>query len=100
MKTIINTFCNDLKYELVSTSSQLNEPVSITVEIIKANIWGKQKTVYLTTWEEIKKLGFQVRQRSFGNLNDNTQALFFCRYENDSKELTWYLTTETLEQIS
>ena len=59
-------------------------------EEIYANVWGGQKKVFLTTWEEIKKLGFKVRDRAFGNLNDGTKALYFyapC------------LTTEKLEDL-
>ena len=29
-------------------------------EEIYANVWGGQKKVFLTTWEEIKKLGFNM----------------------------------------
>ncbi|MDE6415594.1 MAG: hypothetical protein K2K68_01025 [Duncaniella sp.] len=74
-----------------------------------APIWGAQKPVFLSTWEEIKKLGFKKRDRSFGQLNDGTPALFFyaakyccslsdeqlskCRHE-------WYVTTETLDEIN
>lgn len=78
--------------------------MKIKGEEIYANVWGGQKKVFLTTWEEIKKLGFKVRDRAFGNLNDGTKALYFyalclpkehqseCQYE-------WYLTTEKLENL-
>lgn len=69
-------------------------------EIIYANIWGAQKKVILTKWAEIRKLGiFEVRNRAFGTLNDGTKALFFGHYEEEKKEYTWYVTTETLEEI-
>lgn len=51
--------------------------MKIKGEEIYANVWGGQKKVFLTTWEEIKKLGFKVRDRAFGNLNDGTPALYF-----------------------
>lgn len=78
--------------------------MKIKGEEIYANVWGTQKKVFLSTWEEIKKLGFKVRDRAFGSLNDGTPALYFyapalpkeqekeCQYE-------WYLTTEKLEDL-
>lgn len=76
---------------------------------ISAPIWGGHRPALLATWSEIKKLGFKKRDRSFGTLDDGTQALFFyaskhccslsdeqlnnCRFE-------WYVTTETLDEIS
>lgn len=74
---------------------------------ISAPIWGGKKPALLTTWSEIKKLGFKKRDRAFGQLEDGTPALFFmangfaltdeqlaeCKYE-------WYVTTETLDEIS
>ncbi len=74
------------------------------MEKIMVNVWGAQTPAILTTWSEIKKLGFLVRDRSFGTLNDGTQALFFNGAHtrgraNDGRD-EWYLTTETLEQIS
>ena len=48
-------------------------------EEIYANVWGGQKKVFLTTWEEIKKLGFKVRDRAFGNLNDGTFMPHACQ---------------------
>ena len=72
-----------------------------------ANIWGAQKEVQLGTWKEIRQFGFVPSDRSFGTLNDGTQALFF---QGDSLEWhhnitdkkfkgMWYVTTETLEEI-
>lgn len=80
---------------------------SIIGKVVNAPIWGASKPVFLTTWSEIKKLGFKKRNRSFGHLEDGTPALFFqangfaltdeqlknCKHE-------WYVTTETLDQIS
>lgn len=74
---------------------------------INAPIWGGHKTALLTSWSEIKKLGFKKRDRAFGQLEDGTPALFFmangfnlspeqlaeCKYE-------WYVTTETLDEIA
>ena len=73
-------------------------------EEIYANVWGGQKKVSLTTWEEIKKLGFKVRDRAFGNLNDGTKALYFdapCLPKEHQRECQyeWYLTTEKLEDL-
>lgn len=74
---------------------------------ITVPVWGGRKTALLTTWSEIRKLGFKKRDRAFGRLEDGAPALFFlagvfnltdeqrarCRYE-------WYVTTETLDEIS
>lgn len=72
--------------------------------MIMVNIWGGQQPATLTTWAEIKKLGFEVRDRMFGTLNDRTPALFFngakmFDKKNGGKD-EWYVTTETLDQIS
>ena len=69
------------------------------MEKIMANVWGGQEEVNLGTWEEIKKLGFKKRDRAFGTLNDNTPALYFGRYNHESRKYSWYLTTEKLEDI-
>ena len=86
---------------------------SISGKVISAPIWGGHQDAFLTTWSELKKLGFKRRDRSFGHIhNDNGKdvpALFFmaakhccslsdeqlnnCRFE-------WYVTTETLDEIS
>lgn len=80
---------------------------------ISAPIWGGHRPAFLTTWSEIKKLGFRKRDRSFGFIEGedgkHVQALYFyaskhccsmtdeqldaCRYE-------WYVTTETLDEIT
>ncbi len=74
---------------------------------ILAPVWGGMKKALLTTWSEIKRLGFIKSDRAFGHLEDGTPALFFmangfsltdeqlaqCNYE-------WYVTTETLEDIN
>ncbi len=80
---------------------------------ISAPIWGGHRPALLTTWSELKKLGFKKRDRSFGFIEDENgkhiQALFFyatkyccslsdeqlnnCRFE-------WYVTTESLDEIS
>lgn len=77
-------------------------------ENIFVNIWGAQLPAILTTWENIKKLGFKKQDRSFGTLNDGRQALFF----NGAKMFPradgtlpnggadkWFVTTEILEEI-
>jgi len=64
------------------------------MKTIKANVWGAQEDVNLFSWEEIKNLGFKKSDRSFGTLNDGSQALYFSK---DHK--TWYVTTEKLEDI-
>ena len=48
-----------------------------TIMKIMTNVWGKQIEVNLTSWAEIRKLGFRPQDRSFGNLNDGTPALYF-----------------------
>lgn len=75
---------------------------------IFVNIWGAQLPAILTTWEDIKKLGFKKNDRSFGTLNDGQQALFFNggkmfpradrTLPNGGKD-EWFVTTETLEEI-
>lgn len=80
---------------------------------ISAPIWGGHRPAFLTTWSEIKKLGFKKRDRMFGHITNEdgreVPALFFfatiyccsltdeqlaqCRYK-------WYVTTETLDEIS
>lgn len=75
------------------------------MKIIKANIWGAQKNVYLTDWQNIKSLGFEPRDRAFGTLNDGTQALFFYsnilydRGMSSERSDEWYVTTENMSQI-
>lgn len=86
---------------------------SIIGKEISAPIWGGHCPALLTTWSELKKLGFKKRDRSFGHIVDengkDVPALFFyatkhccslsdeqlnkCRFE-------WYVTTETLDEIS
>lgn len=86
---------------------------SINGKEIIAPIWGGQKPALLAPWSEIKKLGFKKRDRSFGHIvnekGKDVPALFFmaakhccslsdeqlnnCRFE-------WYVTTETLDEIS
>lgn len=72
-------------------------------------VWGGHRTGFLSTWDEIKKLGFKKRDRMFGTLDDGREALYFkatkhccslsdeqlknCKYE-------WYVTTESLDEIS
>lgn len=65
---------------------------------IMANVWGGQTEVTLTTWSEIRRLGFQSRERAFGNLNDGTPALYFQAYDENNTN-HWFLTTEKLEDI-
>lgn len=82
--------------------------INLKGTVISAPIWGGHRPAFLAAWDEIKKLGFKKRDRSFGALEDGTPALFFyatknccslsdaqlkeCKYE-------WYVTTETLERI-
>lgn len=80
---------------------------------INAPIWGGYQPAFLTTWEEIKKLGFKKRDRSFGVIENEdgseTQALFFhaakncCSLSDEQLNICgfqWYVTTETLDEIS
>lgn len=74
---------------------------------VMVNIWGAQKPATLTNWAEIKKLGFEVSDRSFGQLNDGTPALFFngkymwskVRKPNNGKD-EWFVTTEKLADLN
>lgn len=40
-------------------------------------VWGGHENGFLSTWDEIKKLGFKKRDRLFGTLDDDRQALYF-----------------------
>ncbi len=82
---------------------------SIIGKEISAPIWGGHKPALLTTWSELKKLGFKKRDRSFGNLDDGKQALFFYAAKNccslsdeqlNNCRFQWYVITETLDEIS
>lgn len=64
---------------------------------IMANVWGGQVPVILSTWSEIKKLGFKVRDRAFRRLNDGTPVLYFGKWNSEKAKHEWYLTTERLE---
>lgn len=74
---------------------------------IMVNIWGAQKPAILTNWTEIKKLGFEASDRSFGCLNDGTPALFFNgvymwhmeQKPNNGKD-EWLVTTEKLADLN
>lgn len=88
-------------------------PTKINGKEISAPIWGGHRPALLAPWNEIKKLGFKKRDRSFGFIEDeqgkHVPALYFyaakyccslsdeqlskCRYE-------WYVTTETFDEIS
>lgn len=75
--------------------------------IVDAPIWGKHKPVFLTTWSEIKKLGFHKRDRAFGSLRDGRPALFFqpnpsflTKEQMAECEHDWYVTTEDYDSIS
>lgn len=72
-----------------------------------ANVWGKQTEVILTTWKEIRQLGFKPEDRSFGTLNDGTPVLFFNgsftvhmdgKHPNEGKD-EWLVTEEKIESI-
>lgn len=80
---------------------------------ISAPIWGGHRPALLTTWSEIKRLGFKKRDRSFGHIeNENGKdvpALFFCSVKHccsltdeqlQDCRYEWYVTTETLDEIS
>lgn len=80
---------------------------------ISAPIWGGLRPAFLTTWSEIKKLGFKKRDRSFGFIEDENgkhiQALYFCATKHccslTDEQLSecryeWYVTTEKLDDIS
>ena len=70
------------------------------MERVMASIWGVQTAVSLGSWEAIKALGFKKRDRAFGQLNDGTAALCFCRCNKDTGKDEWYFTVEKLEDIS
>lgn len=85
---------------------------SIIGKEISAPIWGGHRPALLTTWIELKKLGFKKRDRSFGFIEDENgkhiQALFFCATKHccslsdeqlNNCRFEWYVTTETLDEI-
>lgn len=72
--------------------------VQIKGKKIMANVWGGQTEVTLTTWSEIRRMGFKKRERAFGDLNDGTPALYFMAYD-EQKNNHWFLTTEKLEEL-
>ena len=76
----------------------MNE-ITIKGEKICVPVWGGQEEATKTTWNELKKLGFELRDRAFGHLNDGTPALFFMAHENNPYRRIWYVTTETLEEL-
>lgn len=76
----------------------MNE-VTIKGKKITVPVWGGTTEATLSTWSEIKKLGFELRDRSFGNLLDETPALFFMAHENEPYKQVWYVTTERLEDL-
>ena len=86
---------------------------TISGKEISAPIWGGHRPAFLTSWSEIKRLGFKTRDRSFGFIENpdgsETPALYFCadKYccsltDEQLKECRyeWYVTTETYDQIS
>lgn len=74
--------------------------VPIKGEKIEVPVWGGTDEATLTTWSEIQKLGFQLRDRAFGTLIDgHTPALFFMAHEEHPYKRIWYVTTETLEEL-
>ena len=85
--------------KFVGWNTPMNE-VAIKGEKITVPIWGGTDDAILAPWSEIKKLGFELRQRAFGNLLDGTPALFFMGHEENPYKRLWYVTTETLEQLS
>ena len=79
-----------------------NRPMNTTVikgRKITVPIWGGTEEAILAPWSEIKKLGFELRQRAFGSLLDGTPALFFMGTEEHPYKRLWYVTTETLEEL-
>lgn len=73
--------------------------VPIKGEKINVPIWGGTDEAILAPWSEIQKLGFELRQRAFGNLLDGTPALFFMGTEDKPFKRLWFVTTETLEEL-
>lgn len=86
---------------------------TINGKVIDAPIWGGHTPALLTTWDEIKKLGFKKRDRSFGFIENEdgskTRALYFmaakhcCSLSDEQLNnccIEWYVTTETFDEIS
>lgn len=81
---------------------------TIKGQLVNAPIWGGSQPVFLSTWDEIKRLGFKKRDRAFGSLENGTPALFFyaqkhCCSLSDEQlkecKYKWYVTTETIDEI-
>ena len=88
------------KIKYVEWDKPMND-VPIKGEIITVPVWGGTDKAVLAPWSEIKKLGFELRQRCFGNLIDgHTPALFFMGHEREPYKRLWYVTTETLEELN
>ena len=74
--------------------------VTINGKKITVPVWGGTEEATLAPWSEISKLGFKPSDRSFGTLEDNTQALFFMAHEENPYKRIWFVTTETMEEIN
>lgn len=86
---------------------------SINGKEIISLIWGGHRPAFLTTWSELKKLGFKKLDRSFGHIeNENGKevpTLFFMAFKHccslsdeqlNNCRFKWYVITETLDEIS
>lgn len=84
--------------KFIGWNRPLND-VSIKGETINLPVWGGTQKAVLTTWSEIKKLGFELRDRAFGTLADGTAVLCFMAHEEKPYKTFWYVTKETLDEL-
>ena len=84
--------------KFIGWNRSLND-VSIKGETIDLPVWGGTQKAVLTTWSEIKKLGFELRDRAFGTLADGTAVLCFMAHEENPYKTFWYVTKETLDEL-
>lgn len=82
----------------VGWNRPMNE-VKIKGEYIDLPVWGGTSQALLTTWSEIQKLGFELRDRAFGTLTDGTAVLCFMAHEKQPYNTFWYVTKETMKEL-
>lgn len=86
----------------------MKEPITFENSVLKGTVFGERITAMflggpveavLAPWEEIRKLGFEPRDRAYGSLQDGTPALAFNRWDPEQHRDWWFVTTESLEDI-
>lgn len=83
--------------------SQEDHKKRIAKYIVKMNEWGKLAEAVHLPWQQIKKRGFKLQQRSFGDYIDNNTGeeipcLCFRDRDHYNNNL-WFVTEEKLEDL-